>query len=669
MNFTVKGYYDGDYTGLAESYDMDEPDDIEDFVWEMLNDGLYVEVKNVDTGDSKRFSSDDMSEDGVDLDFIYDDYEASTKKMKKFKMNKHIVYSCPECHNELNPSKDPSNRIVGYCSHCDQFIDEEDAEIDRYEYDQGEFIGRTFKEIYEEFYPFIFRIKMDGESYGEVGWKYGEIYDNELLNSEVVNYDIYNLEGYIMGDVEVRSNGGYMSSSKKMKKAVTRDDTKIAIKSRLRSKGLDVAEIQFVSGVGWEVTVVTDGKSDEEILSIMLTTFKYANVGRAISDRLKTFIGIDEIYGLIFKSKNIKKYDNGFTHSELQSLCPHATRIYDDMSIDVIWDLPSGNHPGIFISDHGPLDAPVYVCWMTANRHLDYPEPDTPDGNLPYQFEVLATKIHDRVKEGNSFDTKDKLPTKNEVCEWLREMDSLCAERMSKTAKSLRKGRTITITTHCDLCGKNHDVTVDYDQYRKWNGGMLIQNAMPDLSADDREMLQTGICPQCWEKFKKYEDMGDYEATTKKMRKSRVELRPYDDEPMQVHPYTKANEIWSVSAIKVSPTAERLSDEELQIYNPDGTISSKWNVYNLGTFDSYDEAVNYARQNDSSSVRIVGIDHEKKHEYASEGLDYNEFFLERTIPRKEFITESAKKSYVPDMPSFRDMTNKMRNTRNYRMGD
>ena len=33
------------------------------------------------------------------------------------------------------------------------------------------------------------------------------------------------------------------------------------------------------------------------------------------------------------------------------------------------------------------------------------------------------------------------------------------------------------------------------------------------------------------------------------------------------------------------------------------------------------------------------------------------------------IGRSAKKQYVPDMPSFRDMTNKMRNTRTYRIGD
>jgi hypothetical protein len=38
------------------------------------------------------------------------------------------------------------------------------------------------------------------------------------------------------------------------------------------------------------------------------------------------------------------------------------------------------------------------------------------------------------------------------------------------------------------------------EQLVKWMNGMLIQNAMPDLSADDREFIMTGITPEEWKK-------------------------------------------------------------------------------------------------------------------------------------------------------------------------
>jgi hypothetical protein len=34
-----------------------------------------------------------------------------------------------------------------------------------------------------------------------------------------------------------------------------------------------------------------------------------------------------------------------------------------------------------------------------------------------------------------------------------------------------------------------------------WKGGMLIQDAMPNLSADAREFVMTGITPYEWEEY------------------------------------------------------------------------------------------------------------------------------------------------------------------------
>lgn len=37
------------------------------------------------------------------------------------------------------------------------------------------------------------------------------------------------------------------------------------------------------------------------------------------------------------------------------------------------------------------------------------------------------------------------------------------------------------------------EIDVTYDQLDRWQGGELIQVAMPHLSADDREFIMTGI--------------------------------------------------------------------------------------------------------------------------------------------------------------------------------
>jgi hypothetical protein len=49
--------------------------------------------------------------------------------------------------------------------------------------------------------------------------------------------------------------------------------------------------------------------------------------------------------------------------------------------------------------------------------------------------------------------------------------------------------------------GKTHQATIRItrEQYNRWKGGELIQNAMPHLSADEREFLMTGITPDEWD--------------------------------------------------------------------------------------------------------------------------------------------------------------------------
>ena len=43
------------------------------------------------------------------------------------------------------------------------------------------------------------------------------------------------------------------------------------------------------------------------------------------------------------------------------------------------------------------------------------------------------------------------------------------------------------------------DIPVNQAQLDAWNQGKLIQHAMPNLSADEREFILTGILPEQWD--------------------------------------------------------------------------------------------------------------------------------------------------------------------------
>lgn len=43
------------------------------------------------------------------------------------------------------------------------------------------------------------------------------------------------------------------------------------------------------------------------------------------------------------------------------------------------------------------------------------------------------------------------------------------------------------------------EIEVTQEQLSSWENGVLIQNAMPNLSADEREFIMTGITPEEWD--------------------------------------------------------------------------------------------------------------------------------------------------------------------------
>ena len=57
-----------------------------------------------------------------------------------------------------------------------------------------------------------------------------------------------------------------------------------------------------------------------------------------------------------------------------------------------------------------------------------------------------------------------------------------------------------TINTRCPFCGKTTPVQIRrVADYYAWQNGEHAQDAFPYLSASERELLISGICPSCWD--------------------------------------------------------------------------------------------------------------------------------------------------------------------------
>jgi hypothetical protein len=61
--------------------------------------------------------------------------------------------------------------------------------------------------------------------------------------------------------------------------------------------------------------------------------------------------------------------------------------------------------------------------------------------------------------------------------------------------------KTTTLSKLCSVTGEMFSVTVRDADLAAWKNGMLIQNAMPDLNADEREFVMTRITPAEWDRM------------------------------------------------------------------------------------------------------------------------------------------------------------------------
>lgn len=82
----------------------------------------------------------------------------------------------------------------------------------------------------------------------------------------------------------------------------------------------------------------------------------------------------------------------------------------------------------------------------------------------------------------------------------------------------LRETRVVTDGTECSVwvkcpvCGEEHAVAMRFDEWRNgrsaWERGAHIQDAFPQLSPEDREILISGTCPKCWDEIFGVDDDG-----------------------------------------------------------------------------------------------------------------------------------------------------------------
>lgn len=76
--YTVYGYYGSNFSGLSDSEDFDNLSQAEDYVWELLQNGAYVELVGPDS--TRRFSPDKLDESLKENGEVYDITDAEINR-------------------------------------------------------------------------------------------------------------------------------------------------------------------------------------------------------------------------------------------------------------------------------------------------------------------------------------------------------------------------------------------------------------------------------------------------------------------------------------------------------------------------------------------------------------------------------------------------------------
>jgi len=57
----------------------------------------------------------------------------------------------------------------------------------------------------------------------------------------------------------------------------------------------------------------------------------------------------------------------------------------------------------------------------------------------------------------------------------------------------------VSIPVTCSNCGKRVFIKVFPEDLTKFQNGALVQEAFPYLEPEKRELILTGLCPDCWD--------------------------------------------------------------------------------------------------------------------------------------------------------------------------
>lgn len=66
--------------------------------------------------------------------------------------------------------------------------------------------------------------------------------------------------------------------------------------------------------------------------------------------------------------------------------------------------------------------------------------------------------------------------------------------------------KKLVIKMECAICREWHSVECSANGFHAWQRGKLIQYAMPELSATEREQLISGMCPKCQDRIFGYDE-------------------------------------------------------------------------------------------------------------------------------------------------------------------
>ena len=69
-----------------------------------------------------------------------------------------------------------------------------------------------------------------------------------------------------------------------------------------------------------------------------------------------------------------------------------------------------------------------------------------------------------------------------------------------------------TMWTTCRVCKNQVEMQVHVEDVTAWENGELIQNAMPYLTPDEREVFLSGTCGPCFDRMFGEDPVGDAET-------------------------------------------------------------------------------------------------------------------------------------------------------------